>query len=86
MRQFCKENNISEQTFYRWKRQHSAVSPSQMSDALPGAIAPEMLDFAKSEKDLVRENDTLKKIIGELLLDRLNLKKELQKLSAAIAA
>lgn len=48
----CRERNISEQTFHRWKRQFGQMEVSE----------------AKRMKELERENGELKKMLAESLL------------------
>ena len=48
----CKEKNISEQTFYRWKRQFGMMEISE----------------ARRLKDLEKENSELKKMLADSLL------------------
>ncbi len=49
----CSEHNITEQTFYRWRRKYGGLEVSE----------------AKKLKDLERENSELKKMVAELSLD-----------------
>ena len=49
----CREHNISEQTFYRWKRQFGGMD----------------LADAKRLKALEKENSELKKMLAEAMLD-----------------
>ena len=48
----CRERNISEQTFHRWKRQFGMME----------------INEARRLKDLERENAELKKMLAEALL------------------
>ena len=48
----CREHNISEQTFYRWKKKYGAM---ELADA-------------KRLKELKRENADLKKMLAESML------------------
>jgi putative transposase len=48
----CRERNISEQTFHRWKRQFGLME----------------INEARRLKDLERENAELKKMLAEALL------------------
>jgi putative transposase len=52
---------ITEQSYYRWRREYGGLK----------------LDQAKRLKDLERENDRLKKAVSELTLDKLILKEAL---------
>ena len=53
---------ISEQTYYRWRRQYGGLK----------------VDQARRLKDLERENQRLKKAISELTLDKQILKEALE--------
>ena len=58
IRVVCSEHNITEQTFYRWRRKYGGLEVSE----------------AKKLKDLERENSELKKMVAELSLDNRMLK------------
>ena len=58
----CRSVGISEQSYYRWRREYSGLK----------------LDQAKRLKDLDRENDRLKRAVSELTLDKLILKEALE--------
>jgi putative transposase len=58
IRGVCVEHNITEQTFYRWRRKYGGMEVSE----------------AKKLKDLERENSDLKKMVAELSLDNRMLK------------
>ena len=58
----CRGIGISEQSYYRWRRDYGGLK----------------LDQAKRLKDLERENDRLKKAVSELTLDKLILKEALE--------
>jgi len=49
----CRELGISEQTYYRWKREYGALK----------------LDQAKRLRELENENARLKKLVADLSLD-----------------
>ena len=51
----CREVGITEQTYYRWRREYGGMQASQ----------------ARRLKDLERENARLKKAVAELTLDKL---------------
>ena len=51
----CKGLSISEQRYYRWRRDYGGLK----------------LDQAKRLKDLEHENDRLRKAVSELTLDKL---------------
>ena len=63
IRDACREHNISEQTFYRWRRKYGGMEVSE----------------AKKLKDLERENGELKKMVAELSLDNRGLKELVEK-------
>ena len=54
----CKEAGISEQSYYRWKKEYGGLK----------------VDQAKKLKDLERENARLKKIVADLSLEKAMLK------------
>ena len=54
----CKEANISEQTYYRWRKEYGGLE----------------LDQAKRMKDLERENARLKRLVADLSLEKQVLK------------
>jgi transposase-like protein len=58
----CKGLSISEQSYYRWRRDYGGLK----------------LDQAKRLKDLERENERLRKAVSELTLDKLILKEALE--------
>jgi putative transposase len=58
IRTVCTEHNISEQTFYRWRRKYGGLEISE----------------AKKLRELERENSELKKMVAELSLDNRMLK------------
>ena len=49
----CREHNISEQTYYRWKRKYSGMEPNE----------------ARRMKDLEEENQRLKRLVADQALD-----------------
>ncbi|MCP5055689.1 MAG: transposase [bacterium] len=53
IRAVCQENNITEQTFYRWRRKFGGMDVSE----------------AKKLRELERENSELKKMVADLSLD-----------------
>lgn len=63
VRDICRQHNISEQTFYRWRNKYGGMDVSE----------------AKRVKELERENSDLKKLVGELSLDNRMLKDVLGK-------
>jgi len=54
----CRDKGISEAIYYRWKKEYSGLRPSQ----------------AKRLKELEKENDRLKKLLAEVMLDNQILK------------
>ena len=58
----CRGIGISEQSYYRWRREYGGLK----------------LDQAKRLKDLDRENERLKRAVSELTLDKLILKEALE--------
>ena len=58
----CKGSGISEQSYYRWRREYGGLK----------------LDQAKRLKELERENERLRKAVSELTLDKLILKEALE--------
>lgn len=54
----CREVGITEQTYYRWRKEYGGMQSSQ----------------AKRMKELEKENSRLKKAVAELTLDKLILK------------
>ena len=50
----CKEAEISEQTYYRWRKEYGGLR----------------LDQAKRFKELEKENQRLKKLVADLSLDK----------------
>jgi putative transposase len=61
--EICRQNGISEQTFYRWKSKYGGVGVSEV----------------RRLKDLEVENRRLKQLVGEKELDILALKAALEK-------
>jgi putative transposase len=56
--QACKEAEITVQTYYRWRKEYGGLK----------------LDQAKRLKELVRENNKLKRLVAELSLEKQVLK------------
>ena len=54
----CKKLGVTEQTFYRWRREYGGL----------------MVDQARKLKDLEKENSRLKKLLAEAELDKAILK------------
>ncbi len=54
----CRELQVSEQTYYRWRNQFGGMTP----------------DDAKRLKDLERENATLKRLLADAELEKVALK------------
>ena len=57
-KEVCRELGVSEQTYYRWRREYGGMKLSQ----------------AKRLKELEKENQQLKRAVAELTLDKLILK------------
>ncbi len=60
--QVCRQISISEQTYYRWRKQYGGLKISQ----------------ARRMKDIVRENTRLKKAVADLTLDKVILQEALE--------
>ena len=58
----CRQLSISEQSYYRWRKQYGGLRISQI----------------KRMKDMERENTRLKKAVAELTLDKVILKEALE--------
>ena len=58
----CRAPGISEQTYYRWRKQYGGMKISQ----------------AKRMKDIERENIRLKRAVADLTLDKVILKEALE--------
>ena len=54
-KEVCRELGVSEQTYYRWRREYGGMKLSQ----------------AKRLKELEKENQQLKRAVAELTLDKL---------------
>ncbi len=59
--QSCKEINVSEQTYYRWRKEYGRLSLNQ----------------ARRLNELEDENSRLKKLVADLALDKAILKEAL---------
>ena len=53
IREVCREHNVTEQTFYRWRRKYGGMEVSE----------------AKKLRELERENSELKRMVAEQALD-----------------
>jgi putative transposase len=62
VKHICRGLGISEQTYYRWRKQYGGMKVSH----------------ARRLKDLERENGRLKKAVADLTLDKLVLKEALE--------
>ncbi len=58
IRAVCREHNLTEQTFYRWRNKYGGMEVSE----------------ARKLRELERENSELKKIVADLTLDNRLLK------------
>lgn len=56
--EICREQGIAEQTYYRWRKEYGGIRT----------------DGAKRLKNLEKENDRLKRLIGELSIENAILK------------
>ena len=56
--QICKQLGVTDQTYYRWRREYGGLKTNQ----------------AKRLKELERENARLKKVVADLTLDKAILK------------
>jgi transposase-like protein len=54
----CREAGISDQSFYRWRREYGGLD----------------LDQARKMKDLEKENSRLKRLVADLSIEKLVLK------------
>jgi len=59
----CRQVGVSEQTFYRWKKQYGGMLPSE----------------ARELKQVRDENTKLKRLVADLSLDKVMLQDVLQK-------
>ncbi len=62
VKQVCRELGVSEQTYYRWRREYGGMKVSQ----------------ARRLKELERENGRLKRAVADLTLDKLILEEAAQ--------
>lgn len=53
VRELCRKYNVTEQTFYRWRKQFAGMAVSDV----------------RQLKTLEKENEELKKVVAELTLD-----------------
>ena len=60
--QICRNLGITEQTYYRWRREYGGMKVTQ----------------ARRMKELEKENGRLKRAVAELTLDKLILKEALE--------
>ena len=60
--EICRQLSVSEQTYYRWRKQYGGLNISQV----------------KRIKDIERENTRLKKAVADLILDNVILKEALE--------
>ena len=65
--QVCKKLGVSEQTYYRWRKEYGGLRLDQ-------AKRLKELDQAKRLKELERENTQLKKLVADQALDNMILK------------
>jgi transposase-like protein len=55
IKEICRDLGVSEQTYYRWRREYGGMKTSQ----------------AKRLKDLEKENQLLKRAVADLTVDKL---------------
>ena len=58
IKEICRDLGVSEQTYYRWRREYGGMKTSQ----------------AKRLKELEKENQLLKRAVADLTMDKLILK------------
>ena len=63
VKQVCRALEVSEQTYYRWRREYGGLNTTQ----------------AKKLKELEKENARLKKLVADISLDNAILKEVLSK-------
>jgi putative transposase len=63
VREVCRQQNVTEQTFYRWRNKYGGMEVSE----------------AKRLKGLEKENGELKRLVAELTLDNRMLKDVISK-------
>ena len=62
IKEICRDLGVSEQTYYRWRREYGGMKTSQ----------------AKRLKDLEKENQLLKRAVADLTVDKLILEEAAQ--------
>jgi transposase-like protein len=73
----CRQLSISEQTYYRWRKQYGGLKISQVKRIKD--IERENTRLKKARiKDIERENTRLKKAVADLTLDKVILKEALE--------
>jgi transposase-like protein len=81
MREFCKRAGVSEQNIYRWKRQYGlSEDTNEASYSLPEESG------RRTSNNLVEENERLKILVAELMLEQMRLLKALGKVKNKRAA
>jgi len=75
---YCQENGVSEQSYYRWKRQFDA----ELASADGNAAESEGLVNTTQISELVQENQDLKRLVAQLYLEKMKLEKKLQSKSS----
>jgi len=65
--ELCRRHGVTETTFYRWRSQFLEAGRQGLASSGKGATG--------RERELLRENEELKKTVGELALDNRLLKK-----------
>jgi len=84
MRAFCKEKGISEQNFYRWKRQFGEAVNTPLAQLEARFQSTKII--AAGPVDLKRENERLKILIAELYMEKARLRDILERRNKRSAA
>ena len=63
IQEVCRKHNITEQTYYRWRRQYGGMGVKEL----------------KRLKTLEQENSQLKKLLGETMMEKQAMKELLEK-------
>ncbi len=78
VRAFCKMRGISEQNFYRWKRQYDHDLPTEILEPSIAATGS-----GRERRDEAAENVRLRLMIANLYVEREELRAKLQKRRSA---
>ena len=63
VKEICRKHSVTEQTFYRWKRQYAGMSTAEVREL----------------KETRQENERLKRLVADLTLDKHILQETLKK-------